>query len=84
MLCISGFSKESVVNEVSDLQTSMKVDKDNTILVFGKGSLHAISSMHGEIVWKVDFPAERSVQFDVLSSTCCFLNLTHTMQLMLL
>jgi hypothetical protein len=32
----------------------------------------------------VDFPAERSVQFDVLSSTCCFLNLTHTMQLMLL
>ncbi|KAH8482620.1 hypothetical protein H0E87_029901 [Populus deltoides] len=40
------------------VSTSTKVDKDNTILVFGKGSLHAISSMHGEIVWKVDFPAE--------------------------
>ena len=69
MLCSSRFSKESVVNEVFDLQTSSKVDKDNTILVFGKGSLHAVSSIHGEIVWKVDFPDERSVQFDVLSAT---------------
>ncbi|KAJ6373015.1 hypothetical protein OIU76_027365 [Salix suchowensis] len=38
--------------------TSSKVDKDNTILVFGKGSLHAVSSIHGDIVWKVDFPDE--------------------------
>ncbi|KAG5244266.1 ER membrane protein complex [Salix suchowensis] len=38
--------------------TSSKVDKDNTILVFGKGSLHAVSSIHGEIVWKIDFPSE--------------------------
>ncbi|EEF45897.1 catalytic, putative [Ricinus communis] len=37
---------------------SFKVDKDNTILVFGKGCLSAISSIHGEIIWKKDFAAE--------------------------
>ena len=71
MLCSSRFSKESVVNEVFDLQTSSKVEKDNTILVFGKGSLHAVSSIHGEIVWKIDFPSERFV----------LLNFTHQLSL---
>ncbi|KAF2304456.1 hypothetical protein GH714_031663 [Hevea brasiliensis] len=42
--------------------TSLKIDKDNVILVFGKGCLHAISSIHGEILWKKDFAAE---SFDV-------------------
>ncbi|XP_011019630.1 PREDICTED: ER membrane protein complex subunit 1-like [Populus euphratica] len=40
------------------VSASSKVDKENTILVFGKGSLHAVSSIHGEIVWKIDFPSE--------------------------
>ncbi|KAJ9168317.1 hypothetical protein P3X46_019860 [Hevea brasiliensis] len=42
--------------------TSLKIDKDNVILVFGKGCLHAISSIHGEILWMKDFAAE---SFDV-------------------
>ncbi|KAJ9183490.1 hypothetical protein P3X46_007335 [Hevea brasiliensis] len=38
--------------------TSLKVDKDNVIIVFGKGGLHAVSSIHGEILWQKDFAAE--------------------------
>ncbi|CAN6721388.1 unnamed protein product [Malus baccata var. baccata] len=38
--------------------TSLKVDKGNLILVFGKGSLHAISSIDGEVLWEKDFAAE--------------------------
>ncbi|KDP34198.1 hypothetical protein JCGZ_07769 [Jatropha curcas] len=37
---------------------SLKVDKDNVILVFGKGCLHAVSSVQGEILWKKDFSVE--------------------------
>ncbi|PON37264.1 ER membrane protein complex subunit [Parasponia andersonii] len=40
------------------LPTNLKVDKDNLILVFGKGSLHAVSSIDGEVVWKKDFSDE--------------------------
>lgn len=41
------------------VQTNLKVDKDNAIFVYGKGSLHAVSSIDGEILWKKDFAAER-------------------------
>ncbi|CAI0441349.1 unnamed protein product [Linum tenue] len=37
---------------------SLKVDKDNVILAFGKGCLHAVSGIHGEILWKKDLEAE--------------------------
>ncbi|KAL5538788.1 hypothetical protein UlMin_043921 [Ulmus minor] len=37
---------------------SLKVDKDNIILVFGKGCLHAVSSIDGEVVWRKDFATE--------------------------
>ncbi|CAN6682001.1 unnamed protein product [Malus baccata var. baccata] len=38
--------------------TSLKIDKENLILVFGKGSLHAISSIDGEVLWEKDFAVE--------------------------
>ncbi|PQM34223.1 hypothetical protein Pyn_29537 [Prunus yedoensis var. nudiflora] len=41
--------------------TNLKVDKDNLILVFGKGSLHAISSIDGEVLWKKEI-AQESVE----------------------
>ncbi|KAF2286963.1 hypothetical protein GH714_036356 [Hevea brasiliensis] len=37
--------------------TSLKVE-DNVIIVFGKGGLHAVSSIRGEILWQKDFAAE--------------------------
>ncbi|KAJ4835803.1 hypothetical protein Tsubulata_045038 [Turnera subulata] len=49
--------------------TSLKVDKDNMIFVFSKGSLHAISSIHGEVIWKMDFPAESFKVQDVIQPT---------------
>ncbi|CAL5431656.1 unnamed protein product [Camellia sinensis] len=38
--------------------TNLKVDKDNVILVYGNGCLHAISSIDGEVLWKKDLTAE--------------------------
>jgi len=38
--------------------TSLRVDQDNVVLAFGKGRLHAVSSIHGEILWKKDIGAE--------------------------
>lgn len=32
----------------------MKADKDDLIFVYGKGHLHAISSIGGEILWRKD------------------------------
>ncbi|KAK9983871.1 hypothetical protein SO802_033396 [Lithocarpus litseifolius] len=37
---------------------NLTVDKDNVILVFGKGCLHAVSSIDGVVLWKKDFSAE--------------------------
>ncbi|KAJ8751721.1 hypothetical protein K2173_025893 [Erythroxylum novogranatense] len=35
---------------------NLKVDKDSVIFVFGKGSVHAVSCLHGDVLWKKDFP----------------------------
>ncbi|CAK9136391.1 unnamed protein product [Ilex paraguariensis] len=37
---------------------SVKVEKDNVILVYGGGCLHAISSIDGEILWKKELTTE--------------------------
>lgn len=37
---------------------TLKVDKDSVILVYGCGSLHAVSSIDGEVVWSKDLAAE--------------------------
>ncbi|XP_017983166.1 PREDICTED: ER membrane protein complex subunit 1 isoform X2 [Theobroma cacao] len=38
--------------------TNLKVDKDNVVIVFTNGRLHAVSSIDGEVLWKKDFEAE--------------------------
>ncbi|XP_021275954.1 ER membrane protein complex subunit 1 [Herrania umbratica] len=38
--------------------TNLKVDKDNVVIVFTNGRLHAVSSNDGEVLWKKDFEAE--------------------------
>lgn len=43
------------------MQTNLIVNKENLILVFGKGSLHAVSGIDGEVLWTKDFAAERYV-----------------------
>ena len=48
------------------MQTNLKVDKDNVILVSSKGCLHAVSSIDGEVLWMKDFTAERFDHFGVL------------------
>ncbi|CAL0319236.1 unnamed protein product [Lupinus luteus] len=37
---------------------NLKPDKDDLILVFGKGCLHAVSSIDGEVLWRHDFVGE--------------------------
>ncbi|CAJ1973877.1 unnamed protein product [Sphenostylis stenocarpa] len=37
---------------------NLKADKDDLILVFGKGYLHAVSGIDGEVLWKKDFAGE--------------------------
>jgi hypothetical protein len=46
------------------VQINLKVDKDNVILVFSKGRLHALSSIDGEVLWEKDFSAERFKQLN--------------------
>lgn len=47
------------------LQKNLKADKDDLILVYGKGYLHAISGIDGEIIWRKDFAGERYDRFGV-------------------
>lgn len=42
-----------------NLQPNIKVEKDNIILVYGKGWLYAISSIDGEVLWRNDFSTKR-------------------------
>ncbi|XP_057737803.1 uncharacterized protein LOC130955045 [Arachis stenosperma] len=37
---------------------NLKADKDDLILVYGKGSLNAVSGVDGEVLWKKDFAGE--------------------------
>ncbi|KAK2446230.1 ER membrane protein complex subunit [Trifolium repens] len=43
---------------ILNIPKNLKSDKDDTILVFGKGCLNAISSIDGEVLWKKDFAGE--------------------------
>ncbi|GFS44909.1 catalytics [Actinidia rufa] len=40
------------------VQKNLKVDKDNAILVYGNGCLHAVSSIDGEVLWNKELTAE--------------------------
>ncbi|XP_057467683.1 LOW QUALITY PROTEIN: uncharacterized protein LOC130757055 [Actinidia eriantha] len=40
------------------IPTNLKVDKDNLVLVYSNGCLHAVSSIDGEILWKKDLTTE--------------------------
>ncbi|KAK1314855.1 hypothetical protein QJS10_CPA06g00716 [Acorus calamus] len=40
------------------VQASAKMEKDSLILVFGKGFLHGISSIDGDILWRKEFHGE--------------------------
>ncbi|PSS01195.1 ER membrane protein complex subunit 1 like [Actinidia chinensis var. chinensis] len=48
----------NVINYRSSVQTSLKVDKDNLVLVYSNGCLHAVSIIDGEILWKKDLTTE--------------------------
>lgn len=55
------------------MQINLTVDKDNVILVFGKGCLHAVSSIDGMVLWKKDFSAERFKNLTSMYLTLFFL-----------
>ncbi|KAF6164457.1 hypothetical protein GIB67_025283 [Kingdonia uniflora] len=42
------------------IPVNFKIDKDNIIIVYGKGSLHAISSIDGEVLWRRELASESS------------------------
>ena len=52
------YFKESEFPAIS-LQANMNVGKDNLILVFGGSSIHALSSMDGQIVWRKELSIDR-------------------------
>ncbi|CAI8599817.1 unnamed protein product [Vicia faba] len=49
-------SKES--KSILNIPKNLKADKDDLVLVYGKGYLHAISGIDGEILWRKDFAGE--------------------------
>ncbi|KAL2346918.1 hypothetical protein Fmac_000918 [Flemingia macrophylla] len=48
---------------------NLKADKDDLILVFGKGCLHAVSSIDGEVLWRQDFAGESIEVGHIIQST---------------
>ena len=51
------------------VQIDLKVDKDNLILVYSNGCIHAVSSIDGAVVWNTELDAERSTNSPNLIST---------------
>ncbi|KAJ1396408.1 WD40/YVTN repeat-like-containing domain superfamily [Sesbania bispinosa] len=43
---------------ILNIPKNLKADKDDLILVFGKGCLHAVSGIDGEVLWRKDFAGE--------------------------
>ena len=52
------------------MQANLRGDKDNPILVYGNGCLHAVSSIDGEVVWNKELTVEG---FGKFRSSCVFL-----------
>ncbi|XP_058785171.1 uncharacterized protein LOC131660060 [Vicia villosa] len=60
-------SKES--KSILNIPKNLKADKDDLILVYGKGYLHAISGIDGEILWRKDFAGESIEVNHIIQST---------------
>lgn len=48
------------------MQIDLKVERDNVILVYSSGCLHAISSVDGAVLWNMEL--ERLVNLPILVS----------------
>ena len=51
-----------MIDYTNVVQTNLKIEKDNVLIVFSNGRLNAVSCIDGEVLWKKDFEAERLVQ----------------------
>ncbi|XP_057455192.1 uncharacterized protein LOC130746541 [Lotus japonicus] len=54
------------------LQKNLRADKDDLILVFRKGCLHAVSAIDGEVIWKNDFAGESIEISQIIQSSDVF------------
>lgn len=63
--CLDTFLRHAINCSSYLLQKNLKADKDDLILVYGKGHLHAISGIDGEILWRKDFASDRYSRFGV-------------------
>ncbi|KAI4337487.1 hypothetical protein L6164_015897 [Bauhinia variegata] len=43
---------------ILNIPKNLKANKDDLILIFGQGCLHAVSSIDGEVLWKKDFSGQ--------------------------
>lgn len=50
-----------VIDYIDVVQTNLKIEKDNVVVVFSNSRLFAVSCIDGEVLWKKDFEAERLV-----------------------
>ena len=56
-----------MIDYTNVVQTNLKIEKDNVVVIFSNGRLNAVSCVDGEVLWKKDFEAERLVQFESFS-----------------
>ncbi|CAL0327297.1 unnamed protein product [Lupinus luteus] len=58
MVWESSLQGSKASKSILNIPKNLKADKDDLILVFGKGCLHAVSSIDGEVLWRHDFVGE--------------------------
>ncbi|XWS70327.1 hypothetical protein CRYUN_Cryun03dG0038500 [Craigia yunnanensis] len=47
-----------VIDYIDVVQTNLKIERDNVVVIFSNGRLNAVSCIDGEVRWKKDFEAE--------------------------
>ncbi|KAE8687815.1 U-box domain-containing protein 26-like [Hibiscus syriacus] len=48
----------SVIHGIDILQTNLIIERNNVVVIFSNGRLHAVSCIDGEVLWNKDFEAE--------------------------
>ncbi|XP_057434689.1 uncharacterized protein LOC130727550 [Lotus japonicus] len=72
MVWESSLQGSKTSKSILHIPKNLRADKDDLILVFGKGCLHAVSGIDGEVIWKKDFAGESIEISQVIQSPDVF------------